>query len=70
VGKSQANNMKAEERMTGNYYQNVSTILLILLNKHEIVLSEVKTITVQYFFPSLVLRLCATAMEISYFEIV
>jgi hypothetical protein len=44
VGKSQEKNMKDEERMTGNYYQNVSTVL-----------PEVKTITVQYLFPSLAL---------------
>jgi hypothetical protein len=51
MGKSQEKNMKDEERMTGNYYQNVSTAL----HKHETVMPEVKTITVQYLFPSLVL---------------
>lgn len=42
MGKSWEKNMKDEERMTGNYYQNVSTVL----HKHETVLPEFKTVTV------------------------
>jgi hypothetical protein len=48
VGKSQAKNMKDEERITGTYYQYVSTVLF---NKRETVLSEVRTIIVQYLCP-------------------
>jgi hypothetical protein len=51
MGKLQEKDVKDEERITGNYYQNVNTVL----HKFEKVLPEVRTITVQYLFPSLVL---------------